>query len=72
MKKYRIKIEVKESGNIYIPQSYEGFFIGWVGFVKSSELLFGSDSYYLTEKEAVDMIEDYKRRQTKEIIYKDI
>ena len=72
MKKYRVKIKVKESGNLYIPQVYDGFFLGWTGFVKSSELFFGSDSYYSTEKEAIEVIENYKRRQTKETIYKDV
>ena len=69
MNKYRIKIEVKESGNLYIPQVYCGFFSGWCGFTEFPTIYGGNDRSYLTKEEAKEVIEDYKKRQTIKTIY---
>ena len=72
MKRYRIKIKIKESGNIHIPQIYQGLFLGWCGFMENLSIYCNREKCFNTIKEAESLIEEVKKNTTTEVIYKEL
>ena len=65
MRKFRIKVERKKSGNIYTPQR-RYFFIGWCSYVSN---IYGGDKTFRRLKKAEDFIQEVQDEETTKTYY---
>lgn len=66
MRKFRIKVERKKSGNIYTPQIKYSFFTGWRSYTGN---IYGQDKTFRRLKKAEEFIQEVQDEETTKTYY---